>query len=89
MHTADGPVTELAAGDFAAVLSSSISQRWLQPKDEGASVPEYFQAVEELARQHQSIAESWQQLQIAVAAFLTFTQANMTGQASTSPHASY
>lgn len=78
---------ELAAGDFAAVLSSSISQRWLQPRDEHLSVPEYFDAVEKQARLHQSISETWQQLEVAVAAFLTFTQANLTGQAYASRHA--
>ena len=73
-------LSELSAGDIAAALSSKTSQAWLQPNGNGhTSVPESFQAIEKHARLHQSVADSWQQLQVAVAAFLTFTQANLTG----------
>ena len=74
-------MTDLSAGDFAAALSSKFSQQWSQPMhgDEQLSVPEYFAAIEKHAGLQRSVSDSWQQLQIAVAAFLTFTQANLTG----------
>ena len=71
---------DLSTGDFATALSSKVAQQWFQPvSDEHMSVPEYFQAIEKHAGLQRSLSGSWQQLQIAIAAFLTFTQANLTG----------
>ena len=71
---------DLSTGNFAAALSSQLSQRWSQLiGDEHVSVPKYFQAIEKHAGLQQSCSDSWLQLQIAVGAFLTFTQANLTG----------
>ena len=83
MRFADGDaetMIDLSTGDLAAALSSKLSQQWWQPiGDEHMSVPEYFKAIEQHAGLQRSLSDSWQQLQIAVAAFLTFTQANLTG----------
>ena len=80
VHGAAELMIDLSEGDFATALSSNLSQQWSQPVgDEHMSVPEYFQAIEKHAGLQRSISDSWQQLQIAIAAFLTFTQANLTG----------
>lgn len=83
LQLADGDaelMTDLSSGDFAAALSSKLSQWWSQPNgNEHASVPECFRAIEKHAGLPRSVSESWQQLQLAVAAFLTFTQANLVG----------
>ena len=71
---------ELLHGDFTAALTCKASQPWLQPRDEGhASLSEYFRAVEQQASLQSTAADSLLQLQVAVAAFLTFVQANLTG----------
>lgn len=75
-----GLLTDILAGHFAEALSRSEAQPWLQPKQRSfTSTPDYFQAVEEQIRQNTSAADSLLQLQAAVASFLIFTQANLTG----------
>jgi len=75
-----GLFTDVLAGHFAEALSRSEAQPWLQPKQRSfTSIPDYFQAVEEQISQNTTAADSLLQLQAAVASFLIFTQANLTG----------
>ncbi|DBB11777.1 hypothetical protein WJX82_011005 [Trebouxia sp. C0006] len=81
-----GLLTDVLAGHFAEALSRSEAQPWLQPKQRSfTSTPDYFQAVEEQIRQNTSAADSLLQLQAAVASFLIFTQANLTGPPASLP----
>ena len=75
-----GLFTDVLAGHFAEALSRSEAQPWLQPKQRSfTSIPDYFQAVKEQISQNTTAADSLLQLQAAVASFLIFTQANLTG----------
>lgn len=52
----------------------------MQPSgDVQAPVSDYFRAIEQQATIQSTTADSLLQLQLAVAAFLVFTQANLTG----------
>ena len=52
----------------------------MQPSDDAqASLSTCFRAPEQQAKTQTSTADSLLQLQLAVAAFLAFTQANLTG----------
>ncbi len=74
-----GLLKDLLAGNFAEALSRTEVRSWLCPKQTSStSVLDYFRGVEQQI-QNVAAADSLIQLQTAVASFLIFTQANLTG----------
>lgn len=72
---------ELLQGNFVTALLLPEAQLWLHPDTEQtkSTVSAYFETISQLTVQQQSAIARWHQLQTAVACFLLFLQANLTG----------